>query len=62
MEFGGEDRTESIEEDINVATGEKSRFNFTLRELLLAMVAVGALLALAVKSYERAQPGLRKIV
>ena len=39
-----------------MATDEKSRFNFTLRELLLAMVAVGALLALAVKSYERAQP------
>ncbi len=33
-----------------------SRFNFTLRESLLAMVAIGALLALAVKSYEKAQP------
>ncbi len=39
-----------------MATAEKSRFNFTLRESLLAMVAVGALLALTVKSYERAQP------
>lgn len=34
----------------------KPRFNYTLRESLIAMVAIAALLALAVKSYENAQP------
>ena len=41
---------------MNAAPASTSPFKFTLRELLLAMVAIGALLALAVKSYEKAQP------
>lgn len=41
---------------MTLSPAKKSRFNFTLRESLLAMVAIGALLALAVNSYEKSQP------
>ena len=34
----------------------KSRFHFSLRESMLAMIAAAALLALAVKSFEKPQP------
>ena len=41
---------------MNESRAKTARFRFTIRELLLAMVAVGALVALAIKSYEKARP------